>query len=316
MEFSVSIKKPHDKWIYSLCLNKHNLSQFLNHYRFVQPPQCSSCKQTTVPKLLTNNRDLQRNRLPYAWSCSSCQTSQVFTTNTYFLGCHLSLADHVGLLYKFVLKQNAAEAANELNIGYNAARLYYAFFRECIHDYVQKDFYPNFKFDTQYAIEWDEASLPKKQKHHTGNYNAPQWVLGGIQRKTGYICLEHVKERDAQTLQSYIEAHADEDGLHVTDGWKGYHGLNKRGFYHFNVSHKDGFVHPMTKAHTNTIEGAWSLIRYDLRRYRGIKPGELQKYLDEVAFRKNMKLTKEGTWHNLLLVIATKQHSIPQPKYT
>ena len=59
----------------------------------------------------------------------------------------------------------------------------------------------------------------------------------------------------------------------------------------------------MTKAHTNTIKGAWSLIRYELKTYRGIKTRELQKYLDEVAIRKNTKLNQEGTWHNLLLVI-------------
>ena len=52
---------------------------------------------------------------------------------------------------------------------------------------------------------------------------------GWCSKKTGYICLEHVKERDAQTLQSYIEAHAEEDGIHITDGWKGYYALNKRG---------------------------------------------------------------------------------------
>ena len=68
---------------------------------------------------------------------------------------------------------------------------------------MQKDFHPNLKFDTQYATEWDVASLHKKQKHHTGNYNAPQWVLGGIQRKTGYICFEHAQERDAKTFRSY-----------------------------------------------------------------------------------------------------------------
>ena len=63
-------------------------------------------------------------------------------------------------------------------------------------------------------------------------------ILSDVQRKIGYICLEHVKERDVQTLQSYFEAHADENGLHITDGWKGYYGLNKRRFYHFKQTHR------------------------------------------------------------------------------
>ena len=161
MDFCVSLKKPHDKWIYTLCSNKPNLSQFLNHYRFVQPPTCSTCNQITVPKLLTDKRELQRNQLPYSWLCKTCKCTQSFTTNSYFFRHNLSIADHIGLLYKFVLKRT--EAASELNIGYTAARAYFAWYRECIHNYMQKDFYPNFKFDTQYATEWDEASCPRNR---------------------------------------------------------------------------------------------------------------------------------------------------------
>ena len=86
--------------------------------------------------------------------------------NTYFFGCNLSLSDHIGLLYKFYLKRTATEAGNELNVGYSAARSNYAWFRECIHKYMQDDFHPNFKFDAQHATEWDEASLSKTETPH------------------------------------------------------------------------------------------------------------------------------------------------------
>ena len=159
------------------------------------------------------------------------------------------------------MRRNAKEASQELNIDHKTVKLYFSFYRKCIHHYMRNDFYPAFKFDTKWAVEWDEAALNKEQKNHMSAARKPQWCLGGIQRETGFVCVEHVKERDAETLQSYIVQHSKPRGVHITDGWKGYIGLDGKPVYHFNLSHKDGFAHPMTKMHTNTIECEWSLIR-------------------------------------------------------
>ena len=93
----------------------------------------------------------------------------------------------------------------------------------------------------------------------------------------------------------------------LTDGWRGYLGLDRTGFVHWNVNHAVGFVDPMTGLNTNTVEGLWSLVRGELRKYRGIQQQYLQQYLDEFAFKRNMRLSDEGVWISLLLAIGTKQ---------
>ena len=67
--------------------------------------------------------------------------------------------------------------------------------------------------------------------------------------------------------------------------------------------------------HTNTIECEWSLIRPFLAKFRGIRPEDLQTYLDEYAFRKNMGKTDCGLWRKFLLVVAMKQHIVSKPKF-
>ena len=102
--------------------------------------------------------------------------------------------------------------------------------------------------------------------------------------------------------------HSQLGAVHITDGWKAYFGLNAYGHFHWNLKHNVGFVDPITKWHTNTIEGLWSLIRGDFRRFRGIKPDKLQLFLDEFSFRRNVSLSNDGLWAKLLLAIAKKQN--------
>ena len=99
----------------------------------------------------------------------------------------------------------------------------------------------------------------------------------------------------------------------ISDCWSGYAGLSRLGYLQYNVNHEEGFVHPLTGKHTNTIEGFWALVRGHFRKFRGIKEDKLQQYLDAFAFRRNMNLLGDGVWKKMLLVIGAKQHLIPTP---
>ena len=70
---------------------------------------------------------------------------------------------------------------------------------------------------------------------------------------------------------------------------------------------------PLTGVHTNTIEGVWSLVRGDLRKYRGLRRNALQLFLDEYAFKRNMRRTDEGVWTKMMLAIGTKQTTTAPP---
>ena len=175
-------------------------------------------------------------------------------------------------------------------------------------------FLSEFSF-SDHSIEWDEAAICKKQKHHKGSTRPPIWALSGVQHGTGFIALEPVAERDADTLQTFIKEHSIVCATHITDGWRAYLGLDAMGYFHWNLNHSIGFVHEFTGFYINTINGLWSLVRDDFRRFRGLQRQRLQSFLDEFAFRRNMKMTDTGLWMKFLLVIGTKQHTTHKPKF-
>ena len=314
--FDYTRSKPNDFWIHQLISSDVDISQFLNRYRIARAPQCptADCDAQCISVRILSNRELSRNRLPFRWKCSrnDCNGSLPFLYGSYLDGTRLSLGKQICLIYKYFTGRNAKESAKELDIGYLTVTRYFRFYRRCISHYMQHNFYVNFQFNINYAIQWDEAAFVKKQKHHRGNTGIhggrrAKWVLGGVQEQTNYVALKYVLRRDALTLQSFIAQQCPMGATVVTDCWRGYNGLNQRGFMHWNVNHEQGFVHPLSGYHTNMIEGLWQLVRGEFRKYRGMREEELQWFLDEFAFKRNMRLSQEGLWVKLLLVIGAKQ---------
>lgn len=70
---------------------------------------------------------------------------------------------------------------------------------------------------------------------------------------------------------------------------------------HFVVKHAEGeFV--TGNAHTNTIEGFWSLLKRGIIGiYHFTSKKHLQKYLDEFSFRYNTRSIADGQRVNLML---------------
>ena len=317
--FNAADPRPTDLWIEELVRDDLKLAQFLHRYRFAQPPQCphSHCNAVCTLHRLINRRDQQRERLPVIWRCSAhnCNGTRSFLFGSYLKGTHLSLQMHVRLLYKFYRKRNAKETSEELGIGHKTVKKWFAFYRRCIHRFMQMDFYPNFRFSARSAIQWDEACFVKKQKHHRGNtnvHNREKWVLGGLQEMWG--ALKHVRNREAQSLEAFIVPLSPIGVTQVTDGWRGYLGLNNAGYIHFTVNHARCFVDPLTGLHTNSIEGFWALLRGFLRRFRGLTEENLKFYLDDFAFRRNMRLTNDGLFIRMMLVIGMQSRFVARPR--
>lgn len=314
MAFNIGETQPHDAWIFELTSKPQAVAQFLYRHRIVSPPICPTpfCNTLCVPSPITNQRELSRHRLPYKWVCPQvgCNGQHSFLFGSYLYNTKLSIQQHIGMLYKFYLGRNAKQSAQELNMQHRTVIVWFDYFRRNLNHWMQNHFYPNFQFSNQFAIQWDEASFAKKQRYHRGHRREPNWVVGGVQQETGLVALKFVQGRERDTLLPLITALCEFGATQITDGWRGYLGLDLLGFTHWNVNHSEGFVDPLTGHHTNTIEGIWSLARGDLRRFRGIQRPKLQSFLDEFAFRRNMRLSDDGVWVKLLLTIGTTQHSI------
>lgn len=96
-------------------------------------------------------------------------------------------------------------------------------------------------------------------------------------------------------LQPIVRQNVDKDAVVITDGLGSYTGLNNDFAAHEVVNHfeeeyvRDGSIH------TNTIEGAFSLLKRSIYGiYHQVTPKHLSRYCDETMFRYNFRKMKDA----------------------
>jgi transposase-like protein len=129
-------------------------------------------------------------------------------------------------------------------------------------------------------------------------------VVGAIERK-GEVFARASKSVDAATLKGFVRATvAPEVTMLVTDEWVGYRGLDQE-YPHRVIKHTAGEYVARGGAHTNTIEGFWSLFKrqvYGIHHW--VSEKHLDRYVNEATWRYNRRAASEGGRVNSLLASA------------
>lgn len=158
------------------------------------------------------------------------------------------------------------------------------------------------------AVEADETYIGglqknkhwgKKLKFAQGRSGKGKTAVFGLLERKGKVFAKTVKNTNSFTLLRETIAHVNH-GTIYTDEWSGYKYI-KRAYSHKIVQHNIG-KYVDGDAHTNTIEGFWSLLK---RMIRGIlhwvSSKHLQRYINEMAFRYNSRgLTEQQRFNNVL----------------
>lgn len=129
-------------------------------------------------------------------------------------------------------------------------------------------------------------------KGKTGGANGKVAVMGLLERhsKDG-----HSKVRAAvvpntrwEPLQAGVRLNVEPGSTVITDAYKSYIGLRQSEFTHQVIDHAEAYVDG--QVHTNGIENFWSLLKRGLKgTYVAVEPFHLFRYVDEQAFRFNMR---------------------------
>ena len=68
--------------------------------------------------------------------------------------------------------------------------------------------------------------------------------------------------------------------------WRAYNKINRSGFNHYKVNHKENFVNPETGKHTQLVECLWGVNKRQIpNRIRGKSTKLLQTYLAQQWFK-------------------------------
>jgi transposase len=139
-------------------------------------------------------------------------------------------------------------------------------------------------------VEIDETYIGGKRRGDNqgrpaeGSHKVP---VIGIAERHGKVSVKAVANVKRSTVMPLIAKNVERKTIIYTDEYSVYNTLEDAGFGHVRCNHADG-QYVVGNAHTNTIEGFWSLVKRGIGGvYHAVSPKYLQSYLDEYQFRYN-----------------------------
>jgi hypothetical protein len=147
-------------------------------------------------------------------------------------------------------------------------------------------------------VEVDETFVGGKvsNKHvskrkDAGKFDNKTMVFGAVARY-GKVQTKIVPNTTKESLIAAVKENVEQGSVMVSDENVSYKTLSKD-YRHATVSHGQGeFVRGA--AHTNTIEGFWSLLKRQINGiHHSVSPAHLHRYCGEASFRYNQKKTSQ-----------------------
>ena len=107
--------------------------------------------------------------------------------------------------------------------------------------------------------------------------------------------ITRVEKRDKKTLILIITGHADPSSKLkiISDGWFAYKDLQRLGYNHSVVIHKEEFVNKQGD-HTNSIESLWSQLKLWFSGMPGVKSCNVDSCIEEFMYRYNLAKFSRG----------------------
>lgn len=135
------------------------------------------------------------------------------------------------------------------------------------------------------SVEADETYIGARRRGKRGRGAANKTIVFGAVERGGRVIARMVPNTTAAALVGKVQEHVLSDSIVYTDELPSYNRLPKRGYEHRRVRHA-AKVYVSGDAHTNTMEGFWSLVKRGIGGvYHNVSAKHLQSYLDEYAFR-------------------------------
>jgi transposase-like protein len=216
------------------------------------------------------------------YACQFCGNQLHPLANTIFHKSSVPLKSWFYAIYLFSVSKNgvsAKELQRHLGINYQTAHRMCHQIRKLMED-------DNGLLDGN--VEVDETYIGGKRRGNPGRYSNKSIIFGAVERE-GKVYAKHVQSNGSRSLISEITNNIKFGATIHSDEWLVYKDLDKIGYNHTTVSHKN-FEYVCGVATTNTIEGFWSQLKRSIDgTFHMISPKYMQGYVNEFAFRYNYR---------------------------
>lgn len=148
------------------------------------------------------------------------------------------------------------------------------------------------------TVEVDETYFGKKGKH-ADKFKNKSALMGMVERE-GTVRAKQIPNRESHIVLNQVRENVSKDAQVMSDEYSAYKKLPKLGYNSQRVKHgKKHYVR--ANVHTNTIEGFWGQVKRSIRgTYHFVSSKHLQSYVDEFAFRYNLRASKTPIFEVLL----------------
>ena len=138
-------------------------------------------------------------------------------------------------------------------------------------------------------------SKRKQAKEEGTNYHAKTMVMGLLERSGELKLIPIGKDNNLAAIQPTVNENVDKNAIVITDSSGVYAGLSNTYKTHEVVNHSANEYVREGNIHTNSIEGAFSLLKRSIIGiYHQVTPKHLSRYCDETMFRYNLRKMKDS----------------------
>jgi transposase-like protein len=269
--------------------------QFVAQLKWPKGPYCPKCYQTDI-------RFMESRRM---WLCRGCRKQFSVKVGTIFEDSPISLDKWLCAIWMIVNAKNGVssyEIARNLDVTQKTAW----FMMHRIRLALQTG---SFKLSGE--VEADETYIGGKARNNlrTGKRrhgSSGKSIVVGMLERGGRVKAKVIEHADKPTLFNSLKEHVQEGSTLFTDEWSGY-GNAKQAFAHKVINHSEAYVNG--NVHTNNIENYWSLLKRTIKgTYVSVEPFHLFRYLDEQAFRFNLrKATDQSRFINAVHTVGGRR---------
>jgi len=150
------------------------------------------------------------------------------------------------------------------------------------------------------TVEVDETYFGKKGTRAKGDAFKNKSALMGMVEREGDIRVNTIPNRETHIVLNQIRDNVEKGSHVMSDEYSAYKKLSRLGYGSQRVKHgKKHWVR--ANVHTNTIEGFWGQLKRSIRgTYHFVSSKHLQSYVDEFAFRYNLRTSSVPVFEVLL----------------
>ena len=241
---------------------------------------CPTCQKVTK-----HHRETGRP----SYSCQNCGHREHPMVGTIFQDSATSLKLWFYAAYIMSATRcgiSAKQLGREIGVTYKTAWRMFHLIRKTLED-DKTPLSGKVEIDEAYYGGKNENKHVSKRKGYKGHYQDKTMVFGMVERGGRVVARVVPSPPKSGDLLPHIRQRVLPKTMIFSDEATFYDPLTRMGFAHGRVHHT-AQVYVSGDAHTNTIEGFWSLTKNGIRGvYRNVSAKYLQMYLDEYAFRFN-----------------------------